>query len=178
MTLILPSISTGVRHLSRMGCKVAQSLPYSIRHPVSQRILDPLFNNTFYDEDIQFLDGKILCIEVSDIEHREYFTLEAGKISIAQKHEADVTLSGNLKDFISLMKHQVDPDTLFFQRKLMISGDTELGLEVKSLFDYFTWDSLPYSMKKSINILDVLLEETHDQSEKTTLFKLIDAIKI
>lgn len=30
-----------------------------------------------------------------------------------------------------MLRGQTDPDTLFFQRKLQIEGDTELGLHLK-----------------------------------------------
>lgn len=36
---------------------------------------------------------------------------------------------------LQLSTQQVDPDTLFFRRKLLLTGDTELGLQVKNLLD-------------------------------------------
>ncbi|MGB7997639.1 MAG: SCP2 sterol-binding domain-containing protein, partial [Photobacterium halotolerans] len=41
---------------------------------------------------------------------------------------------------------KVDPDTLFFQRRLTMQGDTELGLAVKNLLDSLDLDSLPKSL--------------------------------
>ena len=40
-----------------------------------------------------------------------------------------------LADFLALMRADMDADTLFFQRRLRISGDTELGLIVKNWLD-------------------------------------------
>ncbi len=40
-----------------------------------------------------------------------------------------------------------DPDTLFFQRRLRIEGDTELGLEVKNLMDSIDLELLPAPVK-------------------------------
>lgn len=37
--------------------------------------------------------------------------------------------------FLQMLTRQEDPDTLFFSRRLMIEGDTELGLFVKNLLD-------------------------------------------
>ena len=47
----------------------------------------------------------------------------------------DLELGANLDDFASLANGSVDADTLFFQRRLKISGDTDLGLIVKNWLD-------------------------------------------
>ena len=44
-------------------------------------------------------------------------------------------LGARLADFLALMRADMDADTLFFQRRLRISGDTELGLIVKNWLD-------------------------------------------
>jgi len=33
-----------------------------------------------------------------------------------------------------------DPDTLFFTRRLVLEGDTALGLEIKNTLDALGWD--------------------------------------
>ena len=38
-----------------------------------------------------------------------------------------------------MMMREEDPDTLFFNRKLQIEGDTELGLITKNLLDSVDW---------------------------------------
>ncbi len=43
---------------------------------------------------------------------------------------ADLTLSATAHDFLLLAQRQQDPDTLFFNRRLSMEGDTELGLVV------------------------------------------------
>jgi predicted lipid carrier protein YhbT len=48
---------------------------------------------------------------------------------------ADLTISANAHDFLRLLKRQQDPDTLFFDRRLSMEGDTELGLVVKNTLD-------------------------------------------
>ena len=57
------------------------------------------------------------------------------------------TIRGNLKEFILLASRSEDPDSLFFQRRLMIEGDTEVGLEIKNLMDAVDHDSLPPLLK-------------------------------
>ena len=48
---------------------------------------------------------------------------------------ADLTLSATAHDFLMLAQRQQDPDTLFFNRRLSMEGDTELGLVVKNALD-------------------------------------------
>ncbi|MFA0424120.1 SCP2 domain-containing protein, partial [Vibrio sp. 10N.222.54.A1] len=65
----------------------------------------------------------------------------------------DVSFSGNLNDLVLIAGRKEDPDTLFFQRRLSIEGDTELGLEVKNLMDSVDLDLLPTPMKTLLNQL-------------------------
>jgi predicted lipid carrier protein YhbT len=48
---------------------------------------------------------------------------------------SDLTISATARDFLLLMSRREDPDTLFFSRRLVSEGDTELGLIVKNLLD-------------------------------------------
>ncbi len=47
----------------------------------------------------------------------------------------DLTLGANAHDFVRLARRLDDPDTLFFNRRLSMEGDTELGLVVKNALD-------------------------------------------
>ncbi|MDP3863323.1 MAG: SCP2 sterol-binding domain-containing protein, partial [Rhodoferax sp.] len=48
---------------------------------------------------------------------------------------ADLTISASAHDFVKLARREEDPDTLFFNRRLAMEGDTELGLLVKNTID-------------------------------------------
>jgi O2-independent ubiquinone biosynthesis accessory factor UbiT len=43
-----------------------------------------------------------------------------------------------------------DPDTLFFQRRLVIEGDTELGLGVKNFLDGLDEERLPLPLQLAL----------------------------
>jgi hypothetical protein len=47
----------------------------------------------------------------------------------------DLTISAKSRDFIALLAREEDPDTLFFSRRLLMEGDTDLGLLVKNTLD-------------------------------------------
>ncbi len=51
----------------------------------------------------------------------------------------DLRLAANSVDFMRMVLREEDPDTLFFNRKLQIEGDTELGLMTKNLLDSVDW---------------------------------------
>src|SRR3990172_9342320 len=48
---------------------------------------------------------------------------------------SDLTLTATAQDFLALALRREDPDTLFFSRRLVMEGDTELGLLVKNTLD-------------------------------------------
>ena len=53
----------------------------------------------------------------------------------ASSPEPELELRAGVGDFVALIRGTADADTLFFQRRLKIAGDTELGLIVKNWLD-------------------------------------------
>lgn len=47
----------------------------------------------------------------------------------------DLAIEADMAAFVALALRQEDPDTLFFDRRLRFTGDTELGLVVKNTLD-------------------------------------------
>ncbi len=84
----------------------------------------------------QYLAKKKLRIHVRDARLTFDFTCVAGRFVACQPQPAtDLTVSANAQDFVRLARRQEDPDTLFFNRRLSMEGDTELGLVVKNALD-------------------------------------------
>ena len=54
----------------------------------------------------------------------------------------DLSITGTLHAFLRLAARYEDTDTLFFQRRLLMEGSTELGLEVKNFLDGLDVESL------------------------------------
>lgn len=80
------------------------------------------------------LRGKILRVELAGLRIGPQFTLTAFGLSPVFG-KADVTIRASLPDYLALALRQEDPDTLFFTRRLVLEGDTELGLAVKNALD-------------------------------------------
>lgn len=88
------------------------------------------------DADFSFMEGRSLCIEVSDLGIQSSIRLDHGRFRVQRtKAECDVRFTAKASTYLALLRRTEDPDTLFFQRKLRIEGDTELGLHLKNLLD-------------------------------------------
>jgi len=95
--------------------------------------------------ELEFLRGRRLALHVRDANLVLNVSLNGQRLA-ADTHTGpcDLKISGDLYDFFVLVGRQVDPDTLFFQRRLGMEGDTALGLEVKNFLDAFDAEAVPF----------------------------------
>ncbi len=84
--------------------------------------------------DWSFLEGRVVRIEVEDLASGVSFTRGGGRFR-AVAGEPAVCFRARAADYLRIALREVDPDTLFFQRRFKIEGDTELGLELKNRLD-------------------------------------------
>lgn len=120
--------------------KIIQPIKNSIPDPIVNFSIEKFLNQLFKEEKIKgelsFIAERIIEINVKDIDFSMFFTLENEKIkALRGPQEPDVTLSATGDALILLIYNKVDPDTLFFNRKLMVKGNTELGLHLKNFLD-------------------------------------------
>lgn len=84
----------------------------------------------------QMLLGKKLRLCVTDAKWAFDFEWKNARFVACQATGlADLTISASAHDLMLLARRQEDPDTLFFNRRLAMQGDTELGLLVKNTID-------------------------------------------
>lgn len=82
------------------------------------------------------LRGKRISIRVRDARVGFDFTWSGQRFVPSRPYtQADLSISANAQDFVLLAQRRQDPDTLFFNRRLVMEGDTELGLVVKNALD-------------------------------------------
>jgi predicted lipid carrier protein YhbT len=88
-------------------------------------------------EELTALEGKTFSVTVRDTGGEALFTYHNGlfRPCFTAPATIDLSFSANLAAYLQLISRQEDPDTLFFNRELEITGDTELGLRVKNLLD-------------------------------------------
>jgi predicted lipid carrier protein YhbT len=86
------------------------------------------------------LEGQTFAITVEDLGLDFFFTCHKARFRPLWQRspragDMDLRVAANCADFASLVQGEVDADTLFFQRRLKIAGDTSLGLIVKNWLD-------------------------------------------
>lgn len=79
--------------------------------------------------------GLDLCLEL---------TAEGFAPAVLPRATADATITATRRDFLALALREEDSDTLFFTRRLLMEGDTEVGLLVRNLMDSVELDRLGY----------------------------------
>lgn len=126
-------------------------LPFFVQKKLLGDLLVLLFKEAIEDGDLEFLKNKWLKVEVTDLKLTWFLSFSEDRLLI-KKHteQVDVSFSGDVNELILIAGRKEDPDTLFFQRRLTIQGDTELGLEVKNLLDNIDFDNLPDLAKQAI----------------------------
>ncbi|NHZ69672.1 MAG: sterol-binding protein [Thermotogales bacterium] len=88
------------------------------------------------DGELDFLQDRYIVIAVRDANIKFRLTFDGNRLTICSRSRtADLTIEGAVYDFLVLLSRQEDPDTLVFQRRLVMQGDTELGLQVKNFLD-------------------------------------------
>ncbi len=88
------------------------------------------------DDVREALSGKALRLTVIDACVDFDFVWTSGGFVAGWNHTVpDLTISASAHDFYRLSKREEDPDTLFFSRRLVMEGDTELGLLLKNTLD-------------------------------------------
>ncbi|WP_047394865.1 MULTISPECIES: SCP2 domain-containing protein [Chitinibacter] len=114
--------------------KALQKLPEQPPAFILSQTLNWVKQPLWPEEDFSWLEGRTVRLEVSDLGCGLSYSFANGRF-IASQAPADVCFAASLADYWILARRQEDPDTLFFQRRLRISGDTELGLQLKNLMD-------------------------------------------
>lgn len=94
------------------------------------------------------LQSRRLGIEVSDLRLRWVLELRDGHVRVyAGDTTAEATVRGSATDLLLLASRREDADALFFQRRLDLTGDTELGLTARNLLDQLPWHAVPLGLR-------------------------------
>lgn len=107
--------------------------PFEPQRILLERLLREAYPDALRDGAFEPLRGRWLRIELIDGPGWNITLGDTAPIVVAGPVRWDVRVAARLDDFVLLANQQADPDTLFFQRRLVIEGDTELGLVVKNL---------------------------------------------
>ncbi|AWH89271.1 ubiquinone anaerobic biosynthesis accessory factor UbiT [Limnobaculum parvum] len=132
--------------------------PFALQKQVLQQLLGWQFRHALVEGDLDFLEQRWLKVEVRDLGLLWFVTVREGILLVSDNQQEDVSFSGDANDLILIAARKQDPDTLFFQRRLVIEGDTELGLYVKNLMDSIELENMPTPLRIGLQQLADFVE--------------------
>lgn len=139
-------------------------VPFTLKAKLIAKGLSLVLAQQEQDDELAFLSGKWVAIQVTDIDLVFEVSFN-GKWLVREFTSPDVTFMAQTQDLVLVASGQEDPDTLFFQRKLSIEGDTELGLEVKNLLLSVEFNTMPAPIRVAIEKCAVLIQKLQSQAE-------------
>mgnify|MGYP001818364151 FL=1 len=135
-------------------------IPYPLQKRVLSLVLNQAFREPLQHGELDFLDGARVRINVTDLNIDWLISVGSESFTpIERELTEDVRISGESPDFILLATRHADPDTLFFQRRIRIEGDTELGLGVKNTMDSMDWDDLPVPLRRLLQGIALIIDK-------------------
>jgi len=135
-------------------------IPYPVQKQVLSLVLNQAFREPLQHGELDFLEGARVRIKVTDLCIDWLICVGSDKFTpIERTSKEDVCISGEGPDFVLLATRQIDPDTLFFQRRIRIEGDTELGLGIKNTMDSMDWDDLPLPLRRLLQAISLVIEK-------------------
>lgn len=112
------------------------------------------------------LTGRQICLIVTDLGMELSLVLTSHGFMPPHfpSSTPDVVIKANKHDFLAMATRTEDSDTLFFNRRLIMAGDTELGLLVRNLLDAVDFSALgikQFSPQRVVGVLGGLLQQRH-----------------
>lgn len=94
-----------------------------------------LENNPRFRQKLIEVDDKVFLFEARDVGKRFFLHIKDRDIKVHphSSRTPDVTMSGNVSVLMDVLLGKEDPDTVFFSRKLEITGDTATAIHFKNL---------------------------------------------
>ncbi|MFO8140820.1 MAG: SCP2 sterol-binding domain-containing protein [Marinobacter sp.] len=121
---------------------IDRRIPMPFKQLVAEAPLNRLFAEAIADGEFEDFEGRRVRLEINGGQPGVTIGFWAGRLRLLDG-PGEATIRGSLSAFKTLAERRQDPDQLFFQRRLIIEGDTELGLALKNLLDSLEWNLSP-----------------------------------
>ena len=118
---------------------IDRQIPVPVKQLVAEAPLNRLFAEAIAEGDFDEFQGRRIRMEINGGQPGVTIGFWAGRLRVIDG-PGEATIRGSLGAFRTLAERKQDPDQLFFQRKLVIEGNTELGLALKNLLDSLEWE--------------------------------------
>ncbi|MDE2156569.1 MAG: SCP2 sterol-binding domain-containing protein [Xanthomonadaceae bacterium] len=127
-----------------------QVVPSRWQHRLLEAAMARVLDAPLREGALDFMRGRRLAIEVSDLRLRWVLELRDNRLCVTGA-EAEASVRGSATDLLLLAGRIEDADTLFFQRRLVLTGDTELGLTARNMLERLPWESIPLGLRIMLN---------------------------
>ncbi|MBL1271058.1 MAG: SCP2 sterol-binding domain-containing protein [Oceanospirillales bacterium] len=118
---------------------IDRAIPMPVKQLLAEEPLNRIFAAAIADGEFDDFEGRRIRLEVNGGQPGVTFGFWAGRLRVLEG-PGEAIIRGSLAALKTLAERRQDPDQLFFQRRLVIEGDTELGLGLKNLLDSLEWD--------------------------------------
>ncbi|CDI03708.1 MAG: SCP2 sterol-binding domain-containing protein [Candidatus Competibacter denitrificans] len=134
-------------------------IPSSVHSTVLMTALNRLLATYIREGEFEFLRDRVLAIQVRDakITYQIRYAGPAGFIACQSSEKPDLSISGTIYDFMALATRREDSDTLFFNRRVVMEGDTALGLELKNWLDGMDFEAMGRPLTVLLNTTNHLI---------------------
>jgi predicted lipid carrier protein YhbT len=127
-------------------------LPEPLLRQASVRVIAQVLSVPLAEGRLDEFEGRRVGVEVTDLGLRWVVAFAARRVEVLEPgSEAEATVRGTATDLLLLASRLEDADTLFFHRRLQLTGDVELGLTLRNLLDQLPWESLPLALRIVLN---------------------------
>lgn len=115
---------------------LVERLPIAPPSLLAARVLDRVLLPRLPDDARQALTGHCVELVVTDFGLRVRLRITPdGFASAGEGGEAALRIAATGASYLRLLRGEDDPDRMFFERTLVMEGDTELGLVLKNTLD-------------------------------------------
>ena len=125
-------------------------LPPTLQQRLLEHAMARVLAAPIADGALDFMCGRRLGIDVTDLDLHWVIELRDGRLTVGGA-APEVSVRGSATDLLLLASRLEDADTLFFQRRLVLTGDTELGLTARNLLERLPWESVPLGLRIVLN---------------------------
>ena len=153
-----------VRPVPRLFSTPLRLVPARLHSRLVATALNRVLAAEIRDGELDFLLGRVLAVRIDDAGVDLRLGLRDGRlVDVPGSRPADLAIEGKVYEFLLLIARREDPDTLFFQRRLRLQGDTELGLYLKNFLDALELEDqllplpLRHFIRYSVPVYDRLL---------------------
>ncbi|MGY0558639.1 ubiquinone anaerobic biosynthesis accessory factor UbiT [Lysobacter sp. A421] len=134
---------------SRMA-PLLRVVPQRTQRWLLERAMQRVLAVPLADGTLDFMQGRRLGIQVVDL-GLLWVIEQRGTQLVVTDDAPEASVRGTATDLLLLASRLEDADTLFFQRRLVLTGDTELGLTARNLLERLPWESVPLGLRIGLN---------------------------